>query len=66
MSRLRSPTAHWYGVARRGISGQLEYRHYDVFTVLDKPAEINPDGLALSFGYDREGIVKPEMTHKPR
>ncbi|MGO4331605.1 serine hydrolase [Cupriavidus sp. 2TAF22] len=41
----------------RGMSGPLEHRHYDVFTVPDKPAEINPDCLALTFGYDREGVI---------
>lgn len=41
----------------RGMSGQLEHRHYDVFTTPDKPAEIHPDNLALSFGYDREGNI---------
>ena len=41
----------------RGMSGQLEHRHYDVFTTPDKPAEIHPDNLPLSFGYDREGNI---------
>lgn len=41
----------------RGMSGRLAHRHYDVFTVPEKPAAINPDGLALSFLYDRDGVI---------
>lgn len=39
------------------MSAPLEHRHYDVFTLPDKPAELHPDGLMLSFGYDREGAI---------
>ncbi len=41
----------------RGMSGRLAHRHYDVFAVPDKPAEINPDGMTLSFLYDRDGTI---------
>lgn len=41
----------------RGMSGQLAHRHYDVFSTAEKPAEIYPDGLALTFLYNREGTI---------
>ncbi|WP_454752731.1 serine hydrolase [Cupriavidus necator] len=43
---------HW-----RGMCGRLEHRHYDVFTTAEKPAEIHPDNLALTFLYDRDGTI---------
>ncbi|MGH8784533.1 MAG: serine hydrolase [Cupriavidus necator] len=41
----------------RGMSGQLAHRHYDVFSTAEKPAEIYPDNLALTFLYNREGTI---------
>ncbi|WP_454738473.1 serine hydrolase [Cupriavidus necator] len=43
---------HW-----RGMSGHLAHRHYDVFVTPEKPAEIHPDNLALTFLYDRDGTI---------
>ncbi|WP_341248809.1 serine hydrolase [Cupriavidus pauculus] len=41
----------------RGMSGPLQHRHYDVFMTARKPAEIHPDELPLTFGYNREGVI---------
>ncbi|CAB3746232.1 serine hydrolase [Paraburkholderia humisilvae] len=41
----------------RGLSGQLEHRHYDVFATPHKVGELYPDGLLLTFGYNREGVI---------
>ena len=41
----------------RDLSAELAHRHYDIFTLPDKPAEFFPDGLNLTFGYDRDGTI---------
>ena len=41
----------------RGLSAELAHRHYDIFTLPDKPAEFFPDGLNLTFGYNRDGTI---------
>ena len=33
------------------------HRHYDVFEVPERPGEISPANLAISFGYDHEGNI---------
>ncbi|WP_438393229.1 serine hydrolase [Caballeronia sp. DA-9] len=41
----------------RGISGALIHRHYDAFELDEQPGTLWPDGLAVTFLYDREGRI---------
>lgn len=41
----------------RGLSGNLPHRHYDIFEIAENPTNLSPDLLAVTFGYDREGII---------
>jgi len=41
----------------RGMSGALIHRHYDAFELDEQPETLWPDGLAVTFLYDREGRI---------
>lgn len=41
----------------RGMAGRLVHLGHDRFATPDKPAELHPDNLPLTFGCDREGRV---------
>ncbi|MBV8270855.1 MAG: serine hydrolase [Cupriavidus sp.] len=41
----------------RGMSGPLTHLRHDIFTTQDRPAEIHPDNLLLTFGYNCDGLI---------
>jgi CubicO group peptidase (beta-lactamase class C family) len=41
----------------RGMSGALIHRHYDAFELDEQPEALWPDGLGVTFLYDREGRI---------
>jgi hypothetical protein len=46
----------------RGMSGALIYRHHDAFELDEQPETLWPDGLAVTFLYDREGRIDRLVT----
>ncbi|GAB2923742.1 hypothetical protein GCM10027093_73860 [Paraburkholderia jirisanensis] len=46
----------------RGMSGALVYRHHDAFELDEQPETLWPDGLAVTFLYDREGRIDRLLT----
>jgi hypothetical protein len=51
--RLVRAFLHTLGQER---SLDLIHRHYDVFELNEQPETLWPDGLAVTFLYDREGL----------
>ncbi|WP_133646540.1 serine hydrolase [Paraburkholderia flava] len=46
----------------RGMSGALIHRHYDAFELDEQPETLWPDGVAVTFAYDREGRIDRLLT----